>query len=97
MLKQVHFLKISHHGSHNGTPEPSLLNKVLPIGPQDGRRRVSLVTTWKGTYNNVPDRDTLSLYDPAVPVGQQRCDELHLLDETMQAGTFKDIEFEDLC
>lgn len=95
VLKPVHFLKISHHGSHNGTPEPSLLNQVLPPGQQNGRR-VALVTTWRGTYNNVPDTDTLELYDPAVPVGQRRCDELHILDETMQAGTFKDIEFEDL-
>ena len=30
LLRPVHFVKIGHRGSHNGTPDDALLNLVLP-------------------------------------------------------------------
>lgn len=56
-FQPVHFLKVSHHGSHNGTPSHDLLDQVLP---SDGARRYSVVSAYPGTYNNVPDEDTLA-------------------------------------
>ena len=65
LLAPVHFLKVGHHGSHNGTPEGELLDAILPPGPAggaaapDGRPRSALVSTHEGTYNGVPHGDTL--------------------------------------
>jgi beta-lactamase superfamily II metal-dependent hydrolase len=36
VLEPVHFIKVSHHGSHTGTPEPEILKKVLPDADPDG-------------------------------------------------------------
>lgn len=58
LLKPVHFLKIGHHGSHNGTPSPELLDKVLPNPAPDNRQRHAVVCTCAGSYNNVPDEKT---------------------------------------
>ena len=30
VLKPVHFLKVSHHGSHNGTPADEIFDAILP-------------------------------------------------------------------
>ena len=59
LLSAVHFLKIGHHGSHNGTPGGELLDRILPPAPVDARPRTALVSTHEGTYNNVPDVQTL--------------------------------------
>jgi hypothetical protein len=58
-LRPVHFLKISHHGSHNGTPTDGLLSKILPANRPDRRRREALVSTWPDTYSGVPDESAL--------------------------------------
>ena len=43
LLRPVHFLKISHHGSANGSPERQI-DKVLPEEtPADGRPRFAVV------------------------------------------------------
>ena len=60
LLGPVHFMKISHHGSLNGTPPVEILEKVLPIASPDGRSRYSAVSTFLDTYNGVPDSDTLT-------------------------------------
>lgn len=61
VLSPVHFLKVSHHGSHNGTPDEDLLDKVLPAGPgADGRQRTVLVSTHPGIYEAVPHEPTLA-------------------------------------
>ncbi|MET0860821.1 MAG: hypothetical protein ABW091_07320, partial [Microbacterium sp.] len=63
-LKPVHFVKISHHGSHNGTYD-DLLEELMPQQSPDGRERHALVSTHDGDWDNVPDVDgTLSLYTP---------------------------------
>jgi hypothetical protein len=59
VLEPVHFLKISHHASHNGTPDDELLNKVLPEQPLDSRARAAVASTFPGTYSGIPDQATL--------------------------------------
>jgi len=90
MLKPVHFLKVSHHGSYNGTPEPELLDKILPHEGNDSKPRYALVSTWKDTYYNVPDDETLNMI-------RDRCDklyEVHKENGNMRnPGDYVDIEF----
>lgn len=57
LLQTVHFFKVGHHGSHNGTPDEDLLEKLLPLDPPDDRPRFAAVSTFPGSYNNVPDDD----------------------------------------
>ena len=61
VLKPVHFLKVSHHGSWNGTPAGEILDKILPVPAPDGRERHAAVSTCEGTYHNVPDKELLEL------------------------------------
>ncbi len=58
-LEPVHFLKVAHHGSWNGTPPLELLEKVLPKVKPDARKRYAAVSTCEDTYSGVPDQDTL--------------------------------------
>lgn len=61
-LKPVHFVKVSHHGSHNGTYD-ELFDQLMPLQSPDGRDRHALVSTHDGDWDSVPDKDgTLSLY-----------------------------------
>ena len=58
-MKPVDFLKVSHHGSHNGTPQ-SLLDSLLPVARKS--KAQVLVSTKKnvyGTQNPVPDTSLL--------------------------------------
>ena len=80
----VHFLKVSHHCSHTGTPEPELLDKVLPLAVPDGRPLRAAISTFHDTYNNVPDEMT------RAELGR-RCT-LHTT-EGQPDGEFIDIEF----
>ncbi|MGC4120948.1 MAG: hypothetical protein QM765_41510 [Myxococcales bacterium] len=60
VLGPVDFLKVSHHGSRNGTPDDAL-DRLLPRSRKD--RAKALVSTRSGTYgtaNPVPDRDVLA-------------------------------------
>jgi hypothetical protein len=86
LLKPVHFLKVSHHGSHTGTPDSEILEKFYPIESNDGIPRIALVSTWNGTYNEVPDTHTLERID-------ERSDGLFILHEEAESGKFLDIEF----
>ena len=58
-LRPAHFLKVSHHGSHNGTPD-GVLSEVLPEIPADARDRVVAVSTADGAYRGVPHDETLT-------------------------------------
>lgn len=88
VLKPVHFLKVSHHGSCNGTPEPELLNKILPSKEDDGKPRYAAVSTCReGNYNNVPDKCTLDLI-------RDRCDTLYETCVGKKPGEHFDVEFE---
>lgn len=59
-LKPVDFLKVSHHGSHNGTPLDAL-DDLLPV--RRAKRAQVLVSTKRniyGTKNPVPDKALLA-------------------------------------
>lgn len=58
LLEPVHFLKISHHGSHNGTPGEDLLKKIFP-DDYDGKPRYAAVSTCLHAYNGIPHGPTL--------------------------------------
>ncbi len=58
VLKTVHFLKVSHHGSHNGTPEDDLFEAILPKKAPDKRKRTACISTWIDTYPGIPHAPT---------------------------------------
>jgi beta-lactamase superfamily II metal-dependent hydrolase len=58
VLKPVHFLKVSHHGSHNGTPADDLFEAILPAAPPDNRTRQAVISTWEDTYPGIPHSPT---------------------------------------
>jgi beta-lactamase superfamily II metal-dependent hydrolase len=55
----VHFLKVSHHGSHTGMPPDDVLARLIPSPPPGGHRARAAVSTYPNTYPGVPDKDTL--------------------------------------
>ena len=65
-LRPVHFVKVGHHASHNGTPSEDVLERILPIRRTDSRKRTALVSTCEHTYNGVPDHDTLARLERRV-------------------------------
>ena len=86
-LRPVHFIKVGHHASHNGTPAEDVLQKLLPIPRPDSRRRTALVSTCEGTYNGVPDHDTLARLERRVDA---------LVQTThVPVGSAVEIRFED--
>jgi beta-lactamase superfamily II metal-dependent hydrolase len=56
VLAPAHFLKVSHHGSHNGTPDEDILDQVLPSA-YAGERWV-VVSSCDGTYGGIPHAPT---------------------------------------
>jgi beta-lactamase superfamily II metal-dependent hydrolase len=86
MLAPVHFLKVAHHGSWNGTPPLTLLDKLLPVEAVDDRPRRALVSTCADTYHNVPDAITLE------EIGR-RTDQVVTVGHADGPG-FVDLEFE---
>lgn len=67
VLKPVHFLKVSHHGSVNGTPDADILDLVLPPVRPDQKKRTAIVSTWDHTYGGIPHAPTDDLI-------KSRCD-----------------------
>ena len=59
LIQPVHFLKVSHHGSHTGMPPTEILDKLLPLPAPDPRPRRAAVSTFPDTYEGVPDEGTL--------------------------------------
>ena len=58
VLKPVHFLKVAHHGSHNGTPAGEIFDAILPASPPDARPRCAAISTWTETYSGIPHPPT---------------------------------------
>jgi hypothetical protein len=58
-LQPVHFLKVGHHGSHNATPDETILDTVLPRTRIDARPVTALVSTCHEVYEGVPHDHTL--------------------------------------
>jgi len=59
VIGPVHFLKVSHHGSHTGMPPDDILDAVLPHPAAGATRSRAAVSTYPNTYPGVPDGDTL--------------------------------------
>ena len=85
VLKPVHFLKVSHHGSHNGTPEDDLFEAILPEQAPDNRTRTAAISTWTDTYPGIP-------HDPTDTRLKSRCDFHTTLDDPDEL--FFEVEFE---
>jgi beta-lactamase superfamily II metal-dependent hydrolase len=72
-LKPIDFLKVGHHGSHNGT-STDLLSELLPGQRKD---KVTIMVSTKskvyGTTNPVPDKDLIETL-------RQRCKKLMTTD-----------------
>jgi beta-lactamase superfamily II metal-dependent hydrolase len=60
VLKPVHLLKVSHHGSHNGTPTDDIFEAILPAAPPNNRPRHAVISTWEDTYSGIPHPPTNS-------------------------------------
>jgi beta-lactamase superfamily II metal-dependent hydrolase len=90
LLEEVHFLKVSHHGSHTGMPPAKMLDQLLPGESQvasDGRPRYAVVSTAPETYSSVPDPDTLGEL-------RQRCTLYSTQEDVEDAGhLYIDLEF----
>lgn len=85
-LEPVHFLKVSHHGSVNGTPGEDILERILPRTPIDQRCRVAVVSTFPNTYPNVPDEHTTQML-------KSRGLEVFEVNKEVQPGGYVEIEF----
>ncbi len=60
LVQPVHFLKVSHHGSHTGMPPGEILDKLLPMSAPAGTGRPrAAVSTFPGNYDSVPNERTL--------------------------------------
>jgi hypothetical protein len=85
VLSPVHFLKVSHHGSHNGTPDGDLFEALLPKSPNDNRKRRAAVSTWTETYGGIP-------HTPTDDRLKSRAELLSTLDD--QTALCYELEFE---
>lgn len=90
-LEEVHFLKVSHHGSHTGMPPAEMLDKIMPgesLVASDGRPRYAIVSTYPDTYSSVPDDEMLHEL-------QKRCTLFSTKEDAEDEGhLYIDFEFE---
>ncbi len=84
-LKPVDFIKVSHHGSHNGTPAGNILDAILPMDPGSVSGRVAAISTFENTYNNVP-------HDPTLEELARRCETV--VSTRDNPGGFVDVFFD---
>ena len=68
----VHFLKVSHHGSHTGMPPEEILDDVLPRPAPGATRSRAAVSTYPNTYPGVPDEETLDVLRERVDLSSTR-------------------------
>lgn len=69
VFRPVHVLKVSHHGSHNGTPDEDVLEALLPAQTAAREPRFAVVSTCTGTYPGVP-------HGPTTDRLRERCEVL---------------------
>ena len=87
LFAPVHFLKVSHHGSCTGMPEPEILERVLPEKPPDRKSRRAVVSAYPGTYKGVPDKTLVK-----SELGP-RCDVAYVGMEAASDGQYLDFKF----
>jgi beta-lactamase superfamily II metal-dependent hydrolase len=58
VLRAVDFLKVAHHGSHNGTPSGEIFDVMLPKDPANPRERWAAISTCRDTYSGIPHDET---------------------------------------
>lgn len=87
VLEPVHFLKVSHHGSHTGLPNSELLNKILPEPAPDERKRSAVVCTYPKTYKDVPDTELLA------SELESRCEVKYVTKDVIPDGKYRDFDF----
>ena len=58
VLAPVHFLKVSHHGSHIGSPDDAVLDLGMKPSASEKKKRKALISTWSDTYGGIPDEPT---------------------------------------
>lgn len=58
ILKEIDFLKVSHHASHNGTPNIDILEKIL-TSANSANERHAAVSTFDNTYEGIPHTESL--------------------------------------
>ena len=58
LVEPVHFLKVSHHGSHTGMPPDEILENLLPMPMAGATKPRAAVSTYPKTYKGVPDDTT---------------------------------------
>jgi len=88
-IREVDFLKVSHHGSVTGIPSIEILDALLSPGAVN-QKKEAVVSTYPGTYGGIPAE---SLLKERV---ESRC-KLSYVDKGKVAdGKFIDIEFPPL-
>lgn len=65
LLRPVHFLKVAHHGSINGTTA-EMLETVFPLPAPDDSLRRAVVSTHEHDWESVPNPKTLRAYRERV-------------------------------
>ena len=58
LLRPVDYLKVSHHGSHNGTPNDNILDCVMPGTKSKAKGRQAAICVWEKTYSGIPHEPT---------------------------------------
>lgn len=87
VLSPVHFLKVAHHGSHNGTPDDDILEAILPAAAHDARRRSAAISLWRDTYSGIPD-------EPTAARLSSRCELHSTLDPENEQELYYELTFE---
>jgi beta-lactamase superfamily II metal-dependent hydrolase len=87
VVEPVHFLKVSHHGSHTGMPPDDILDAVLPVPAAGATRSRAAVSTYPNTYPGVPDKDTLDALRERV--------ELHSTRDLLAGQLSVDLTFDE--
>lgn len=59
VFSPIDFLKISHHGSENGTPDANILKKLFPDHGNDSINRSAAISTYPNIYSGIPDESTI--------------------------------------
>jgi len=85
VFRPVDFLKVSHHGSHNGTPAEELLDDFLPLDAKT-KKRAAVISTWDKTYGGIP-------HSPTNKKLACRCSLRSMLDTKYKSKLYIDTEF----